>query len=156
MECVFNEFSQGIGNPKELDFNPKSYVKSKFKPPLAAYFVENEIYKIQDMVAELRKMLPKIPDFNLDKMQCLIVSILRNNPNIILINADKNQGIIAMDQVTYIRGMLKQHCCDQNYYTHLSNMEAFYKIEESASKIKKTLSPSIKMVYQIMSLLTSN
>ena len=101
MECVSKESPQGIGNLKKLDFNPKLYIKSKFKPPLAAYFVEDEIYKFQDMISELHEMLPKIPDFRLDKMQRLIVSSLQNNPNIILINADKNQGLIAMDRVTY-------------------------------------------------------
>ena len=35
-----------------------------------------------------------------------------------------------------MRGMLEQHCCNQKYCFHFSNTEAFYKMEEAASKIK--------------------
>ena len=153
MECISKESPQGIGNAKDLDFNPKLYVKSKFKPPLAAYFVEDELYKFRDMIAELHELLPQIPNYNLDKMQRLIISSLRNNPNIILINADKNQGLVALDRTTYIKAMLEQHCCDRNYYVHLSKTEAFYEMETAATKIKDTINkykddiPDIELTY---------
>ena len=89
MEYISKETPHGIGNPNELSFNPKLYIKSKFKPPLAAFFVKDELHKFRDMIAELHEMLPQVPCFNIDKLQHLILSSLRNNSNIVLLNADK-------------------------------------------------------------------
>ena len=135
MEYVTKETPHGIGNPNELSFNLKLYVKSKFKPPLAAFFAKDKLHKFRDMIAELHEMLPQVPSFNIDKLQRLILSSLRNNSNIILLNADKNQGLVTMDRTTYMTGML-EHCCNSKYNTILSKVQAHKEMEEASAKIK--------------------
>ena len=61
---------------------------------------------------------------------------MRNNYNIIFINADKNQGLIAMDHKYYITCMLQQHCLNKQKYKLLSLFEAF--------KSNKTLSNELQ------------
>ena len=127
MEYITKDKPKGIGNPNELDFNAKLHVQSKFKPPLAPYFIENELYKFRDMITELHSILPWIPNYNLDKIQRKILSSARKNFNIIYMNADKNQGLVAMDRNYYMEGQLKQHCLNTTNYTKLNAAQAFKK-----------------------------
>ena len=42
---------------------------------------------------------------------------------------------MAIDEVTYMTGML-EHCCNSRYYTILTNVEAHREMEEASYKIK--------------------
>ena len=136
MECITKDNPSGIGNPNELNFEPKIHVKSKFKPPLAPFFVENKLYKFRDMITKLHGILPNLPNFNIDKIQRNILSSMRNNINIIFINLDKNQGLVAMDCRYYITCMLQQHCLNEQNYKPLSPSEAFQKYEKLSNNLK--------------------
>ena len=136
MEYVTADNPKGIGNPNELDFDPKLYIKSKFNPPFAPFFVEDELFKFRDMVTELYSLLPKFPLYNLDKIQRNIISSLWNNPNIVLLNADKGQGLVAMDRKEYMQSMLEQHCYNEEYYVHLIPTQAATEMEDASSSIK--------------------
>ena len=83
------------------------------------------------MITELHSILPRIPNYNLDKIQRKILSSARNNFNIIYMNVDKNRGLVAMDRNYYMEGMVKQHCLNTTNYIKLNAAQAFEKRKPS-------------------------
>lgn len=67
-----------------------------------SFFYDVNKDKCRDMITELHSILPNLPNFNINKIQQSILSSMQNNYNIIFINADKNQGLVAMDRKYYI------------------------------------------------------
>ena len=74
IECVTKDEPKGIGNPNEFDFNAKLHAQTKFKQ-----FCWNKLYKFRDMITELHSILPRIPNYYLDKVQRKILLSAWNN-----------------------------------------------------------------------------
>ena len=91
------------------------------------------------MITELHSILPNLPNFNINKIQHSILSSMQNNYNIIFINADKNQGLVAMDHKYYITCMLQQHCLNKQNYKLLSPSEAYKLYKELSNSLKNVI-----------------
>ena len=89
------------------------------------------------MVTELQELLQKFPNYNMDKIQRNIICSLQNNPNIILLNLDKGQGLVAMDRNEYMTSMLDQHCNNAEYYKPLTSTQAALEMSDAAKSTKK-------------------
>ena len=142
LKCYFEELTKnrilntdGDENVNN-DFNPRLYVKSKINPPLATFEVEDQLYKFRDLVTELHTSLPKIPNYNIDKVQRQVLNSIRNDPNIITLNSDKNLGLVTMDRTEYIKAMMSQHCLDGSNYALLTPEQAHFEMREASFKIR--------------------
>ena len=77
------------------------------------------------------------PNYNLNKVQRQTLQTLRNNNDIIIIDADKNLGITVLKRSTYIKGILKEHLSNEEVYQKLDSATAHNIINESSNNIKK-------------------
>ena len=118
-------------------FNKKLYVKTTKDIPLAPPYIENCIQKFMEIILYMTQKLSTKPNYNLNKVQRQTLQTLRNNNDIIVIDADKNLGITVLKRSKYIKGILKEHLLNEEVYQKLNSTTAHSIINESTNSIKK-------------------
>ena len=115
-------------NPRP-PYIPKLYIKrsrdERYNPPPASENVETSFKRFS---RRLRKEHAKYARIwsrpNLSKQEFIVLYSLKNNPNLIVIFADKNLGPVIIERSVYIQWCLKSFLGKENQYQYL-NRSAF-------------------------------
>ena len=111
----------------------KIYIRSDWTPELGNDDLEQRLAdfqrEIQKITIDNRSLLKK-PTFNLSRLQHRTLKVIKNNPHIIIILADKNLGPVVMDRNTYIEKTIKEHLSDKQTYERLKENDANFRLQE--------------------------
>ena len=77
-------------------------------------------------------------NFNLNRLQYKTLLEIKNNPDIIVLLADKNLGPVVMDRETYIQRILSDHLLDKNTYQQLDQQRALQLLHEIRDQLIHT------------------
>ena len=114
------------------------YVKnSNFIPPPASTHIENAHNHFRLQLISLLNNKQTKPEYNLTKLQRLAIKQIKGYDNIIIMDADKNLGIVVMKREDYIKSILKEHLLKQEIYDQLSYPQAHHKLKIVETEIKK-------------------
>ena len=142
LQPIFTEFNRSIRlkytfagqQSNSLTKNDKKiYVKSDWVPDPGNDDLENRLDEFKKQLTktaiENRTRLIR-PTYNLDKSQYRTLHSLKNNPDIIVLLADKNLGPVTMDRETYIKRVINDHLLDEYTYEQLNEHTALSKLRE--------------------------
>ena len=104
---------------KEID---KLRINSKWMPDAVPDFIINRVSNFND--AMRRYIMPRRGKSNITVHQATILDSLRKNENVIVTQADKNLGPVAVDTSEYIRMALDDHLLDTSTYVQVPESDA--------------------------------
>jgi hypothetical protein len=104
---------------------PKLHIKSsredRWKPPLASTKVEAGIKRFSARLRrEHSKYASRWSQPNLSKQEYSVLYSLKNNPNMIVIFADKNLGPVIIERAVYIQWCLNSFLAKDSQYKYLN------------------------------------
>ena len=76
---------------------------------------------------------------NLTETKLDLLDWLKDNPDFIILETDKNLGPVIMNRTTYIKNMLDQRLLNNENYRELSEQEASTMMEDLAFDIKEII-----------------
>ena len=118
------------------EYHPSLYNRSEWRPAYK-YIPITKNTKIHRFHQQLLRIFrQKRSPSNLNPLQCNLLRSIRNDPNILIVNADKGLGPCAVTYEQYIRDALK-HLTDEATYEPLSEPTAFAEAKETANLIRK-------------------
>lgn len=140
LKAFINEYlKQNKSHYNEATYNPKLYITSNFQPPRAPTNIEYQLSTFKEIIINLTNKLPTTPKYNLTKIQRKVLRKLKNNTQIVILDADKNLGITIMKQDRYIKAILTEHLNNTTVYEKLSHKKAHDIINFTHHEIKNTL-----------------
>ena len=114
------DFFAGSG-PSDFDRKSKLYVRSNFRPGKTSSVVNSRLYRFE---IELRRLFYKRRGrSNLTPFQNRLLSKLQANDSVVIAQADKNLGPVAVALDRYIKDALA-HLQDKSTYTIISEEQA--------------------------------
>ena len=119
---------------------PKLHFKKsreeRYDPPLANAEVEAGIKRFSDRLRqEHAKFASKWSQPNLSKQEFSVLYSLKNNPNLIIIFADKNLGPVIIERSVYIRWCLKAFLGKESQYEYLNRIALRRQLNLMAYKV---------------------
>ena len=121
----------------DSDYEPKIYVcNTSWNPPNATPAMERALVNFKASIAaqvHLNHSHHFCPNLSWHELQQ--IHALCNNENIIILQSDKNLGIVAMDTDWYTQKVLMEHLLDPNQYEILAANKALQHQTEAAQKM---------------------
>ena len=128
-------------NQDKFEHNKNNlYIKNtNFIPPPANTQIESahNLFRLK-LTTLLNKVCTK-PHYNLTKLQRSVIQQLKNNNEIIIMDADKNLGIVVMNRTDYIKSILKEHLLQTDIYEQLSFTQAHNRMKKVEKDIKNII-----------------
>ena len=120
-------FAEQDGKPDETDepdpdnFNyiPGLYLPSTWSPPPAKESVELALANFDEKLNNFARALPKHRQHNLSPSQQNVIRELRDRPDLIVFQTDKNLGPSVSERKRYIQDVLANHLLNDSNYEHL-------------------------------------
>ena len=127
------------GKDIDSEYIPKLYMPSQFVPPIADWYVKNELDNFKRRILTAHNKLQTNQCYNLTKLQRALINRLRANGVIIITNTDKNLGISVMDRDQYMKSVLGKHLTKLDTYQYLTPTEANEKLQKAKNDIIKSV-----------------
>ena len=120
-----------FGGDEDVDYNDidtynkKLYIKSEWQPDAACTSIENRIDRFEQTLTAAREsiILNTRPSTNLSVIQQQHLKLLRNHPEFIILDSDKNLGPCIIERDVYIKNVLVEHL-NTKTYEQISHEEA--------------------------------
>ena len=111
------------GREEERDYNPSLYIKSDWQPPNANAQIEHRIDKFETMLSSAREQILNNtrPSSNLSSIQQNLMKTMKDNPDFIIVNTDKNLGPAIIEREVYIKNILTEHLNTKTYKSITAN-----------------------------------
>ena len=124
------------GMDMEREYIQKLHVKGNFQPPYADWLTEDRLSSYKLKVLQAYAALSRSPKYNLNKLQRRLLTELREQRALLIINTDKNLGPAILDRNTYIMAVLSEHLTNEDIYQYLDKEEAHKLLTETQDAIK--------------------
>ena len=128
-------------NQDEFDHGRNNlYIKNtNFIPPPANTHIESAHNQFRlKLITLLNNKSPK-PHYNLTKLQRSVIQQIKNNNELIIMDADKNLGIVVMKREDYIKSILIEHLLQTDIYEQLSYTQACCRLKQVEREIKNII-----------------
>ena len=114
--AFFNEREE----PDDGNYNPSLYIPSNWDPPLANDEIENALaaFKTRFIAGHAHYMRRSLS--NVTPNQGKLFEMMKNNDDMIIIEADKNLGAVIMKRDNYIRQGIEEHLSNALVYERLT------------------------------------
>ena len=89
-------------------------------PPFADFHTEQALEDFKIQIECLKNLLPNDRRNNLPRLQQFTLWQLQQRQDLIILNTNKNLGIVVMNQQEYITSILLKHFSDTNLYAHIT------------------------------------
>jgi len=118
---------------------PQLYVKNpNWTPPLASGTIEHKLFEFAALLDEKIKNHSTKKRYNTTFQQYKSLRQLKNNPDFIILNTDKNLGPAIMNRHDYITRVLKEHLLTNAYQPLLKN-HALIKMKQNKQNVRALL-----------------
>ena len=120
-------------------YNPKIYIPSGWVPDITS----NEINeRLLDFDTELKNLIDKNNKdkkfhYNLCTRQRALITMLKNHPDFLICQTDKNLGVCIIERLVYIDRALSDHLLKKETYTQLTRVEFDKCRQQATADIKK-------------------
>jgi hypothetical protein len=111
-------------SPESVTYIPSLYLPSHWQPPAKQDHVEFALANFDEKINNCRRALPKHRRHNLSPSQRNVIKELRNRPDLVIFQTDKNLGPSVAEREQYIRDVLNTHLLNDDNYEHLPQATA--------------------------------
>jgi hypothetical protein len=106
-------------DPDNVNYIPGLYLPSTWSPPPAKESVELALANFDAKLNDFARALPKQRRHNLSPSQRNVIRELRDRPDLIVFQTDKNLGPSVSERKRYIQDVLANHLLNDSNYEHL-------------------------------------
>jgi hypothetical protein len=121
-------------SPATTNYIPSLYLPSTWEPPPKNDGVEFALANFDRRINDCRRALPRHRRHNLSPAQRNVIRELRNRPDLIIFQTDKNLGPSVADRQQYIRDVLETHLLKDENYEHLPTEVALLELKLQRAK----------------------
>ena len=144
---LYKKNEEGVDpNHEEETFNPKVYIQSLWKPPVAYPEIEQIMNLFeQELKAKIsEKRSNTRQENNLTWRQHNLLTQLTNHPDFIVCASDKNLGLVVMERKDYIHHALHDHLLNDKIYRILEPGELDFMDTNVRAKVNKLVAKGIR------------
>jgi hypothetical protein len=116
---IANAPANPIDPEADVRYIPSLYLPSHWDPPRKQDHVEFALATFDEKLNDCRRALPRHRRHNLSPSQRNVIRELRNRPDLIIFQTDKNLGPSVSDRQHYIREVLTTHLLNDTNYEFL-------------------------------------
>ena len=120
--------------PEDPDFNPKLYIKAPWwEPGPADEAVETALENFKERLTEKQQEYQVDTSPNLTYLQISALQALKDNDDIIVVEADKNMGVTLWFRKVLMKQVMDEHLSNREVYEDITHQKEFqiHEMEEA-------------------------